>query len=366
MSNTIDKIIDKVFNNLESRSVSNLPYSTKKRYINQHSEIKINNKIIDILKNVKYKTIDMSYSIKCMVSFYEDIYYLVYPFDLECFNFGTLTITEEFKIGFGILAMSEDLLIPYDNISFKIYNNILDSSLDSFNFEDLICFFKQYSIIELNELLFKEDIYRLTGLILSNNLIYTANILSENTYNNLFLLMNLESSRCISACIVRCFDSSLFDHCFLEIYRCVEYLFYLQTAIDISKKYNNASLYLLIDLVYDREITHTERDSLYAIIKNINDSYCIDEFYDYLISNNYISGSINKHHTISEHIYDLRCKIAHLRYRHEYIIPNYNWIITIEYFSALVYKIYLSLNDIILNICNNNSDWDSINNIWKK
>ncbi len=142
--------------------------------------------------------------------------------------------------------------------------------------------------------------------------------------------------------------------------------FYLQTAIDISVKYNNANLYLLIDLVYDREIIHTERDSLYAIIKNINDSYCIDEFYNYLISNNYVNSSVNKHHTISEHIYDLRCKTAHLRYRHEYITTNYNWNKTIEYFSALIYKIYLSLNDVILNICNNNSDWDSINNIWKK
>lgn len=366
MSNTIDKIIDKVFNNLEAKSAKELPYSTTKRYITKHSKSEINSKIMDILKNAKYKVIYMTRSIKCMIVFYEDNYYLVYPFDLDCFNFGTLTFTEELRISNGILAMSEDLFIPYDNISFNIYNNILGSTLNSFNFEDLICFFKPYSIVELNELIFKEDIYRITGLILSNNQMYTANILSEITYNNLFLLMNLESSRCISNCIVRCFDSSLFDHCFLEIYRCVEFLFYLQTAIDISVKYNNANLYLLIDLVYDREIIHTERDSLYAIIKNINDSYCIDEFYNYLISNNYVNSSVNKHHTISEHIYDLRCKTAHLRYRHEYITTNYNWNKTIEYFSALIYKIYLSLNDVILNICNNNSDWDSINNIWKK
>lgn len=82
----------------------------------------------------------MTRSIKCMIVFYEDNYYLVYPFDLDCFNFGTLTFTEELRISNGILAMSEDLLIPYDNISFNIYNNILGSTLNSFNFEDLICF----------------------------------------------------------------------------------------------------------------------------------------------------------------------------------------------------------------------------------
>ena len=366
MSNTIDKIVNKVFENLESKCFIELPYLTKKRYIHPHQDIEINTKIKNVLKSAKYKVINMSYSVKCMIVFYDDIYYLIYPYDLDCFSFGMLILSEEFKISFGILAMSEDLLIPYDDISFKIYNYILESSLNCFDFEDISCFYKKYTIVELNDISFKEDIYRITGLILSNNLSFTTNILSRITYNNLFLLLNLESSRCISTCIVRCLDSSLLDHCFLEIYRCIEFLFYIQTAIDISKKYNNDNLYLLIDLVYNREIAHTERDSLYAIIKNINDSYCINEFYDFLISNKYVDVSENKHHTISEHIYDLRCKTAHLRYKHEYIVSDYKWNKMIEYFSALVYKIYSLLNDTILNICNNNSNWDNINDIWKK
>lgn len=367
MSNKVTDIIKKVFVNLEEHIPPGLPiYQPKDMFISKNRIPEINTKLMDILKYTKYKKIIVSNNMTFLLLLYDNNYYIVYSFDLECPDLGEIIIAEEFIVAFGTIAISENILVSHEDASFKIYNNIFASSINEFDFNDISCFYRKYTIIKLNEIKFKEDIYRFTGLILINNLYWTSNVLTLRTYKNLLYILNLESSKSISMCIIRCLDSALLDHCFLEIYRCIEYLFYIQTAIDISDKYSTADLFLLIDLVYNKEIINTERDSLYALIKNINDTYCIDEFYDFLESNNYISPSTNKHHSISEHIYDLRCKTAHLKYKHEYIIFSYKWDKTIEYFSALVYAIYSSLNRKILYICKNNDGWDNIENIWKK
>lgn len=369
MSNSLDTIFKKIFVNLEEKAYkdSSLIFTPENMFINPHPIDKIDNKITNILKTSKYTIFNILHNIKVMFLSYNDDYYLFYPIDLNCFDFGDLVYEDEFVIGFGIIAISEDLLLPHEDISLLIYDTILASSTNSFDFNEISRFFKKYTIIKLTEINYKEDIYRYTGLLLADNLSNSSKILSPKIYDNLSKILNLESSRCIATCIIHCLDSQLLDHCFLEIYRCIEFLFYLQTAIDITNKYESKELYLIIDLVYDREIIHSERDSLYDIIKNVNDSFCINDFYDFLANNNYIekssSDAPNKHKIISGYIYDLRCKIAHLKYKYEQVDSNYDWITTIEFFTDMVYKIYLSLNEQILKICSDNNNWTNIKDI---
>lgn len=368
MSNKYTEFISEVFVNLEKNAINDLPIPKKERYINPYYIKEKNDYIIDILKYAKFKIFKMSTNISCMCICYKSIYYLVFPYDFGDVDYAILINDDIFNISFGILAISQSLLLPIKENSFDIYDKILASELEHFDFDDIVLYYKNYTIFEMNSLMYIEEIYRFTGSILIKNLSYTSNILTQNTYNNLSKLLAFESTRSISICIIRCLDSYLLDHCFLEIYRCVEFLFYLQIAFDISEKYENSDLNLIIDLVYKREIIHKEQDTLESLIKNIKNSDLIDGFYDFLINNGYANHQINsnKYHVIAEHIYDLRCKTAHLKYRHEYVHSNYKWDILIENFSSLVLIIYELLDEKILQICRENNVWKDITEIWNK
>jgi len=368
MSNKMIDIIKNVFEDLKSNITEDYYISSIldiKRMINPNPEF--GDKISDILQFSKYKIYNMTKMIKCMVFFYENNYYMLYPYDLQLTNDWKYASEEYFVEGFGLIAISNSFLIPHKNKSYEIYNNIFGSSMSKFDYCDIVCFYQDYTIVKsdiaLNELVYTDDIYRITGLFISKNIKYTNTILSKKTYDNIFLLLNLKSSRCISSCIIRCLDSSLLDHCFLELYRCLEFLFYLQISFNIKEKYDDTDLNSIINLVANREIIKREQDTLEAVIKNIDSSCSIENFIEFMEKHNYIDSSqtTNKCNAIATHIYDLRCRTAHLSYLHKYIPTDYNWELLIENLSNLIYNIYNKLDSQIINICDENRIWNEIN-----
>lgn len=370
MSNNMINIVENVFENLK-QSITDDDYianiSNSKRMIRPNSQY--GKEICNILQHSKFQIFNMSQSIKCMILCYENCFYLLYPYDIILNKYWAYEYDEKFMEGFGLIAISQSFLIPYEGKSYEIYNNIFGSSLKEFDFKDVACFYQNYTIIkvdpEINELVYIEDIFRLTGMFFSANRIYTSHILSDKTYENLSLLLNLKSSRCIASCIIRCYDSSVLDHCFLELYRCLEFLFYIQISFDITNKYNDINLNSILNLIVNREIIKREQDTLEAVIKHIDSYPSINEFINFLLENQYFSFSqeteINKCHVIAVHIYDLRCKTAHLSYKHEYIQSDYKWITLIELLSKLVYDVYNNLDSKIIDICSTNNIWDEIN-----
>lgn len=366
MSNRMIDIIENVFKDLKS-NITEDDYisfiSDKKIMINPNASFGY--EISNILQCSKYKIYNMTHSIKCILFSYENIYYLLYPYDLivdQSFN----ETKESFFEGFGLIAISNSFLLPYQNKSYEIYNNIFGSTLTKFDFKDIVCFYQPYTIIkndiDLFELSYIEDIYRFSGLLFSKNIKYNNTILSENTYKNIIALLNLKSSRCIATCIIRCLDSSLLDHCFLELYRCLEFLFYIQISFNIIEKYTDTELNPVISLVSNREIIKREQDTLESVIKNAEHSSSIDDFIQFMTLNHFLDSSqdINKYHSIATYIYDLRCRTAHLSYNHEYIPTDYNWESLIENLSNLIYNIYNKLDSQIIDICITNNIWNNI------
>lgn len=371
MSNKMINIIENVFKDLKSNVIEDEYIKIQDKTLRINPNSICGDEISKILQHSKTKIFNMSHSIKCMIIFYDDCYYLMYPYYLELNEYWTCVNQESFQEGFGLIAISESFLFPYKDKSYEIYNKIFASTLSNFDFIDIACFYQKYTIIkdipELNELIYLEDIYRLTGLFLTNNLIFTSNVLTPKTYSTINSLLCLKSSRCISSCIIRCLDSYLLDHCFLELYRCIEFLFYIQISFDITKKYTESNLNSIINLVSNREIVRREQDTLEAIIKNIDKTYVIDDFFNFLVNNAYITvpqesdfnsnKEINKCHFIALHIYDLRCKTAHLSYNHEYIPFDYKWQALIELLSNLVFNIYTDLDQKLNDICDSNNIW---------
>lgn len=366
MSNKMIDIIENVFKDLKSNITEDDYISSitdKKRMINPNDLF--GNEISHILQHSKYKIYNMTHTIKCILFSYDNIYYLLYPYDLVIDQLFYET-KESFVEGFGLIAISNSFLLPYQNKSYEIYNNIFGSTLTKFDFKDIVHFYKPYTIIknnmELIELNYIEDIYRISGLLFSKNINYSNAVLSDNTYKNIIALLNLKSSRCISACIIRCLDSSLLDHCFLELYRCLEFLFYIQISFNIIEKYTGTELNPVISLVANREIIKREQDTLEAVIKNAESSSSIDNFLEFMTLNNFLDSSqdINKCHSIATYIYDLRCRTAHLSYKHEYIPIEYNWKLLIENLSDVIYNIYNKLDSKIIDICVTNNIWNII------
>lgn len=375
MSQNMISIVEKVFKNLKTDIVNEVSLSAIPNKIYKlRPNANYADEVSDILQRSKYKIIIISSKIKCLLFSYRNEYYLLYPYDFDYGNYGNFVDGEPFVEGFGIIALSLSFLIPYPEKEFQILNEVFASDNNEFDYKCIAKFYKPFVLIKDTskniELCYTQDITRITALFLVKNSNFISLDLSTNTTSNFSELLLLKSSRNISDCIIRCLDSVSYEYCFLELYRCVEFLFYIQIAQNIIKKYKiKPKLFdKIIDLVVEREIIKRENETLLSLFHIINENDVI-QFYNFLLSCKYIdepkkdkngNENIDYYSITSSYIYKLRCRIAHFSYKHEIISSTYNWYELLEYFSTIVLNIYKNLNDTIIDLCESNNDWTPI------
>lgn len=375
MSQKMINIVEKVFKNLKSDIINEVPINAiPDKIYKLIPNVNYADEVSDILQRSKYKMFTISSKIKCLLFSYRNEYYLLYPYEFEYGNYGNFIDDEPFIEGFGIIALSLSFLIPFPERGFQILNEVFASDGNEFNYNCIAKFYKPFVLIKDTskniEICYIQDITRITALFLVNNNDFINLNLSTKTIKNFSEMLLLKSSRNISECIIRCLDSVSYEYCFLELYRCVEFLFYIQIAQNIIKKYNIKQKLFnkIIDLVVEREIVKRESETLLSLFHILNKNDII-QFYNFLLSHNYVdepkkdrngNENVDFYSITSSYVYKLRCRIAHLSYKHEIISSTYNWYEYIEYFSTIVLNIYKSLDDTIINLCEENNDWTLI------
>lgn len=241
----------------------------------------------------------------------------------ELFTEGALQVEDEMKddevlFGMGILLANNDVIHIKTTISgYQIYDEFFafDEEME-YECREVLAIFDSYLVYEIAEddfiLKYKEDINRLLCALLIKSCFFK--------YGNVFVdiafdIFILESSRCIIPMFDTILQTQKNDIVFLQLYRCLEYLYIIQRAWDISKKYN-MEIKDTLDMLNNENIRYPEASS----IKDLISLYCskdiIDEYCDYLERNTTISinNDENKMKKVAEYIYTTRCKIAHYKY----------------------------------------------------
>lgn len=151
--------------------------------------------------------------------------------------------------------------------------------------------------------------------------------------------------------------SSINEYGFLQLYQCLEYLFIIVNSIEISNKLG-LDVNDIINVVVHYELKKSESENLLHVMRKAAES-TIDVF----ISNlNYSidEEQSDKHSVVSQHIYKLRCNIAHLRFNQSELTLAMGWEQLISSFVEIIISIYSNLDAEIISICKNNNSWNKI------
>lgn len=266
--------------------------------------------------------------------------------------------------GIGILLLNNDIICKKSNITeLEIIDRFLGWDEEKeFFCEEILEVYNAFRIFKSChigiQIKYEEDLNRLFCWILCKSKVLNYDKeLCENIYN----LLELESSRSVTEMIVNIFQTENEKMIFHQLYRCLEYLYIIQRALGLATKYS-MDLNKVLTMLSDEKMRYAE----YASIKELLIEYCdntiIQDYFSYLVTNCGIGESDNnKNEKIAEYIYDTRCKIAHFKYGQDKIKDELTLKESNNLLSRLVVTVFQSLDDKIKKI---NIDFRVWNELW--
>lgn len=214
-----------------------------------------------------------------------------------------------------------------------------------------------YSLKDDFSIYYQEDLIRLICLLEIDEKEY----LTDKTREYLKELLFLESSRCIAELIVnicRTHDTKLI---FLQLYRMIEYLFMVQKAIEMSKKYSVDKNVIIKMLCDDNAFWQKEEQHVVELISIYAGKDEKDRYFKYLQKYNLtvIDGK-RIDERLANYIYRRRCQIAHFKYMQESIQDENVLYESNERLAELVYSMYRMLNNDIVEVNSHFNTWSDV------
>ena len=361
--NIIEGIFKKLINEVEEDDKDRI-VSTKRYIIIDKSLVK---DAFDVVAKASTRVIKTNDLVNIFTVSYQEERYVVLPEKysqiLEVIDLNEVD-NDSIQQGIGILAMSSDCVSIKDGISsLEIINQCLellpeneDGHVD-FTYNQIIDLFESFIVAKIENSNFKvnymEDFLRMYGIMLT---IFPNNLLTDNTYEKLRELLFLESSRSIASSIINVMQSGMNEHKFLQLYQCIEYLFIIYNAIEISSKYSidNSTA---VEMIINEGFRVTEISNVVSIIGKCASESSIINFYDVIIQGEECD---NKSERVSSYIYKIRCNVAHLRYKQEKLLESLYWKDLLEYATNMVLSIYQKMDNKISKLCTETYSWTSI------
>lgn len=269
--------------------------------------------------------------------------------------------------GIGILLFNERMLtISNETTGYMVYDRIFGFTEDmEYECDVVFEMIQNYTLFEFDnqdfEMYYKEDLDRLLYMMFFyDNRDYGQNM--ELT-SNILQILEMDSSKCIISILGNIAQTRDASMIFLQLYRCIEYLFIICKALDLSKKYDMEGETKKMVLMIDSEKIHfPENGCINQIICQYALSGVLEEYYDYVC--NYVNKneikSEQKEKTVSDYIYATRCKIAHFKYGQEKISDAETLEKSNVILSKLVKSIFQELDDDLMKI---NKDLDTFSEI---
>lgn len=269
--------------------------------------------------------------------------------------------------GIGISLIYEQSLELKDELSsISLINSFFGLETDTGSKIDIlpevvIDFYQLYCVFEIKgdeetEFIYKEDILR-NGLCLK---VKNQNrFLNEEIKNSIENLLTLRSSRGILSAIENICDLNSYRHIFLELYRCLEYLYIVVKILDWNEKYG-ISEDKIVELIFKEELRFIERKSIKNVIEKLNDAVL-----DKHLANGF--GQMEREmdrgkkcEKISEYIYQTRCDIAHFKYMQKDLLNEQEFIEKAVFLVGVLYDIFESLDDSIRGLGEKTDIWNNI------
>lgn len=214
-----------------------------------------------------------------------------------------------------------------------------------------------YSLEEGFNIYCQEDLIRLICLLEIDEKEY----LTDKTREYLKELLFLESSRCIAELIVnicRTHDTKLI---FLQLYRMMEYLFMVQKAIEMSKKYSVDKNVIIKMLCDDNAFWQKEEQHVVELVSTYAGEEEKDRYFKYLQKYNLIDSNVKiQNEKLANYIYRRRCQIAHFKYRQEGISDENMLDESNERLVEIVCSMYRKLNNDIVAVNSHFNTWSDV------
>lgn len=354
MSRNVIETMDKIFHILEL----NISEDDRKRVGNHRRHIKAagdETVVVEIVKRAKIISVQDKYN-TCCISYKDDMF-MIFPARFQAWvqevaigefmeKDNVLDLQQEYFQGMGMLAIAEGALKIRRALSSM---NILDKCLglpeeeNCFDFMDICELFEDYAVLKIDKTMFpvayEEDVLRFIAL-----LHLAINRLEENV-SNLIDLALLQSARSISWNVLHYSDTNQWEYQFLQIYQCLEYLFIIVAAMDLEEKYEVDEC-KAIKIAVDNIFKRSEKENLIMTMHRCSDTY-VDEYFGLLKTYPQFNGKSDsvKSDYVADHIYQIRCSIAHLRFKQDDILKFIDYKKEISILILITLNIFSSLND---------------------
>lgn len=266
--------------------------------------------------------------------------------------------------GIGILLINSKLIRIRPRISgYQIYDEFFGFTEDrEYECQDIFFAFEDYQVYEISEediaMEYKEDLDRVLCMFLLRMKEEKYNV---GSYQDMFDILTMESSRCMIPMFSTILQTTDTDLVFLQLYRCIEYLYIVQRALYLSKKYRIEQENIL-RLLDSENIRYPEASSMYDLITAYCSEGIVDEYYEYLVKNfdSHTEGKENKLKKVAGYIYETRCKIVHFKYGQEKLKDSGTLDQSNQILCRVVKEIYQKLDEQVICINERAQLWDKL------
>ena len=352
MSRNIKEQQKKIFNILHDL----VPEDMKGKISNKKREVEFSEKTYDIVASADYI---------CSKSFpenalglvkYDSHTYICAKEFKESFVYDQTKYVSDQEIldGIGVLMFIDGMItVNEEQTGYAIFDRFFGFEEDRrYECEVLFEVIQNYVVFEFDDqdidIRYMEDLERLSYMLYFEN--FSEKI---ELYSDIFHILDLNSSKCIVSILGNIAKTNGSSNIFLQLYRCLEYLFIICKALEFLKKHELQDELSKIVLVLDEEkIRFAENGCLHLIIDKYVTSEIINEYYNYVDKNvrHGETTSENKVQTVCDYIYSTRCKIAHYKYGQEEIFDSGTLQESIIILCKLVKSVFEKLDDVLMEI----------------
>lgn len=259
---------------------------------------------------------------------------------------------EDVLYGIGILLVNADVIKLKKQVSqYQIYDKLFAFiDVNEYKCQDIFEMFESYLVYEISDddfsMAYYEDLNRILCMLLVK---VKSKIYGADLSKTMFDILTLESSRSIIPMFSTILQTSNHDLIFLQLYRCIEYLYIIQRALHLGEEYD-IDMERILKLLNSENIRYPEASSLRSILSLCCSPKVINEYYAYLLENLNIQQGKEEHRTerVSDYIYETRCKIAHFKYGQEKLEDHDTLNQSNEILCKVVQEIYQYLDEKVI------------------
>lgn len=262
-----------------------------------------------------------------------------------------------YKYNSGLLTLlwAEELpIIEDDNIGYNLINFIFGKD-GEYNFKEIQPYFPKVDVWRIDNKFVVNDelLYSIYISYLCNSEFKFYLDFSEDTLESFFELCDDDTGKILGENIYSAITSTHWRHSFLELYRCLENLYFFPTLRELDKLFSGkvecTKIFESFDIISWKP---KEEDAICDLIKTASLRAYLENFKTALDVVQ-LNDTADETNILARKIYKLRNSIVHWRFYQKPIFSNLDWNNIIKYMCELILDIYSSYNVELIQLAKN-------------